>query len=537
MDVPQIIAGRFRIECEIGKGGMGTVYRATHLGLERPVAVKIIKPEFAADPDVSDRFMREARTMARLRHPNAAMIFDAGSLADGRHFIVMEFVEGVTLSETLAADRKFSPARAVGIALKILDVLAAAHELGIIHRDLKPSNIMIGERGVCVLDFGVAKVLATSADATATHATTGSGVIIGTPRYMSPEQCLGLPVGARSDLYSVGVLVYEMLAGRPPFVDALPSAVLVKQASVAPPPLPRLRQDIPRSLALAVHTLLAKRPEDRPASAAAARSLLERSIVAPPKDLPDVQPFASTVAAMSHRRPVVLRMFTPLILLAVLGAILFVAWGRTTARDESAAAALLRNDFAVTAPTRDSTPHWTPTTSTSADTSSPAPSPMPIDEARRILGTLSKDKLGDIKVVRMGRDVGIVALHDERREGTSHLYAVERKGGAYHVTCRAMLDEPDFRGASWVAESKHVDGDDCEGIMYTGTNPRQPDVGTRVVLYAPCTRRTYSMRLEPDGRKPGGIRVRWSKASQAPESQAYRKALQEKARVLTGASK
>ncbi len=108
MDVPQFIAGRFRIECEIGRGGMGTVYRATHLGLERPVAVKIIKQEFASDRDVADRFLREARTMAKLRHRHAAMIFDAGNLPDGRHFIIMEFVEGTTLSEALVRDGRFS---------------------------------------------------------------------------------------------------------------------------------------------------------------------------------------------------------------------------------------------------------------------------------------------------------------------------------------------------------------------------------------------------------------------------------------------
>ncbi|MBA3805275.1 MAG: serine/threonine protein kinase, partial [Acidobacteria bacterium] len=127
MDVPHIIAGRFRIECEIGRGGMGTVYRATHLGLERPVAVKIIKTEFASDPHVTDRFLREARTMARLRHPHAAMIFDAGNLPDGRHFIVMEFVEGSTLSDTLVREGRFTPERAVRIASDICDVLAEAH--------------------------------------------------------------------------------------------------------------------------------------------------------------------------------------------------------------------------------------------------------------------------------------------------------------------------------------------------------------------------------------------------------------------------
>src|SRR5882724_5309851 len=158
MDVPQFIAGRFRIEREIGTGGMGTVYRAIHLGLERPVAVKIIKPEFAGDRDVAERFLREARTMAKLRHAHAAMIFDAGNLPDGRHFIIMEFVEGTTLSEALAREGPFSPERAVKIAVEICDVLEEAHELGIIHRDLKPSNIMLNARGVRVLDFGVAKV-------------------------------------------------------------------------------------------------------------------------------------------------------------------------------------------------------------------------------------------------------------------------------------------------------------------------------------------------------------------------------------------
>ena len=131
MDVPQFIAGRFRIERELGTGGMGTVYLATHLDLERPVAVKIIKPEFATDTDVAERFLREARTMAKLRHPHAAIIFDAGNLPDGRHFIVMEFVEGETLSQALAREGRFSFTQAVNIATQICDVLEEAHRLGI----------------------------------------------------------------------------------------------------------------------------------------------------------------------------------------------------------------------------------------------------------------------------------------------------------------------------------------------------------------------------------------------------------------------
>ncbi|MDT7806188.1 MAG: hypothetical protein QOJ70_1, partial [Acidobacteriota bacterium] len=284
MDIPQIIAGRFRVECEIGRGGMGTVYRASHLGLERPVAIKILKQEFAAYPEVAERFMREARTMARLKHPRAAMIFDAGHLTDGRPFIVMEYVEGSTLAETLAREGTFAPERAVRVVSEICDVLSEAHALGVVHRDLKPSNIILNERGVCVLDFGIAKVLQDSTDVTRTHPTTESGLVIGTPRYMSPEQCLGHPVGPATDLYSVGVLLYEMLAGRPPFVDHLSSVVLVKQATAQPPALMSLRPDVPRSLALAVHTLLAKNPAHRPASAVEACRMVERSIEAARRD-------------------------------------------------------------------------------------------------------------------------------------------------------------------------------------------------------------------------------------------------------------
>src|SRR5262245_20007769 len=356
MDVPQFIAGRFRIEREIGTGGMGAVYLATHLGLERPVAVKIIRREFAGDADVADRFLREARTMARLRHPNAAMIFDAGILPDGRHFIVMEFVEGETLSQALHREGRFSFTQSVNIATQICDVLEEAHRLGIIHRDLKPSNILLGKRGVCVLDFGVAKVLASSAESTATHASTGSGQLVGTPRYMSPEQCLGQRVGARSDLYSLGVLVYEMLAGRPPFVDPLQSALLVKQATVPAPPLPRLRQDIPRSLALAVHSLLAKRPEDRPRTAALAKLLLERSLSQPDRTLPDIEPLSSTVAALNPGRSIVFRVGAPLILVVMFGALL--AWGYT-----GETASQLKPETVTNATMSSSPPvQWTPAT-------------------------------------------------------------------------------------------------------------------------------------------------------------------------------
>jgi serine/threonine protein kinase len=526
MDVPHIIAGRFRTECEIGKGGMGTVYRATHLGLERPVAVKIIKPEFAADRDVTERFMREARTMARLRHPHAAMIFDAGNLPDGRHFIVMEFVEGTTLSEALTREGRFTPERAVRIASDICDVLLEAHKLGIIHRDLKPSNIMLNERGICVLDFGVAKVLATSADSTSTHATTGSGAIVGTPRYMSPEQCLGQRVGVRSDLYSLGVLLYEMLAGRPPFIDLLPSAVLVKQATAQPPPLPGLRRDVPRPLAAAIHKMLAKRPEDRPANASAARSLLERSLTRPKLNTPEIEPLASTVKALSSHRGIVFRVVTPALIIGVLGVGLMV-WARDSLDKPQTATSRTPSLVATSAlASRDAASY-------SAGAPLTLPSPT-LEAARSAVDSFPQGSIADVRIVRKGRAMAIAAIQDERRAGTSHLFLMERHGKRYRVTGSASLDATGFRGANWTAESLDVDGDGYDEVLCTGTNPKNSTTGCRLVLYVPRTRQTYTLSVEASssrGKKSPRL-ARWSRNALTRTAAPYRAALQQHVRAL-----
>jgi serine/threonine-protein kinase len=510
---------------------MGTVYRASHLGLERPVAIKILKQEFAAHPEIADRFMREARTMARLKHPRAAMIFDAGHLADGRPFIVMEYVEGATLAEVLAREGPFDPRRAVRVASEILDVLAEAHALGIVHRDLKPSNIMLNERGVCVLDFGVAKVLATSADATATHATTGSGIIVGTPRYMSPEQCLGQQVGARSDLYSLGVLLYEMLAGRPPFVDLLPSAVLVKQATAAPPPLPQMRADVPHQLAVAIHTLLAKRPEHRPQTAEAARKLLEKSIIRPAQTLSEEQPFAATIGALNTSgRSIVFRAVAPVVLIAVLGLALLV-WGRSAPIPPASAAALNDETPAITTDSapRDSNFYAARPPVT---LSSQKPQPLSLDAARQIARSVSHGTITDVRVVRTDRDAAIVALHDQRREGTSHMFMLERNGSQYRATAKAALDAPDFRGATWTAELRDVDADGYDEVLYVGTNPRGHSFDRRLLLYVPRTRQSYALRIEnrTGGQKPS--RITLSPNAQTYAATPYRSALQQRAQAL-----
>jgi predicted Ser/Thr protein kinase len=542
MDVPQFIAGRFRIEREIGTGGMGTVYLATHLGLERPVAVKIIKREFVGDADVADRFLREARTMAKLRHEHAAMIFDAGNLPDGRHFIVMEFVEGETLSQALAREGRFSATRAVEIATQICDVLEEAHRLGIIHRDLKPSNILLGKRGVYVLDFGVAKVLASSAESTATHASTGSGQLIGTPRYMSPEQCLGQRVGARSDLYSLGVLLYEMLAGRPPFVDPLQSALLIKQATAAAPPLPKLRPDIGRPLALAVHTLLAKRPDDRPRTAAIVKAILERSIALPDRTLPDIEPMSAMVAAADAGRSILFRVGAPLILVTTFGALL--AWGYT---GESAPEVRLpKTALPVAAAQVEMTPAmWhgstvAPAPIANASDTQPQPvgmNELSLDQARRIATRFVRGSLGALEIVETDAGPAIVAINNQRKAGTSSFLLLEKRDGKYRLSAQGRLDTDGFSHASWSAEQVDADEDGYQELIFTGKDSSESRNLRRLILFVPNDRHTYTMQMTGETTLRGTPRVQWLSNATSTDAAPYRTALRQKARAIIAKGK
>jgi predicted Ser/Thr protein kinase len=548
MDVPQFIAGRFRIEREIGTGGMGAVYLATHLGLERPVAVKIIKREFAGDADVADRFLREARTMAKLHHHHAAMIFDAGNLPDGRHFIVMEFVEGETLSQVLAREGRFAPSRAVEIATQICDVLEEAHRLGIIHRDLKPSNILIGKRGVCVLDFGVAKVLASSAESTATHASTGSGQLIGTPRYMSPEQCLGQRVGARSDLYSLGVLLYEMLAGCPPFIDPLQSALLVKQATAPAPPLPRLRQDIPRSLALAVHSLLAKRPEDRPRTAAAAKALLERSLVQPDRTLPDIPPLSSMVAASTPAHGILFRVGAPLVLVTTFGALL--AWGYT---GQSASAPRIPKEALPVAnaqlqltpaswrdePRRDRIDAGRDVgfSANTVEERAPVVEQLSLDQARKTAAKFATGSIGALAILDTDSGPAIVAVDSQRRTGKTSFLLLEKRNGKYRVASQQPLDGNGFRHASWSAELVDADEDGFQELLFSGKDSSEARALRRLVLFVPNDRRTYSMQMTGETTAQGTPRIQWLANAAGTEAAVYRTALRQKARAIVSKKK
>jgi predicted Ser/Thr protein kinase len=535
MDVPQFIAGRFRIEREIGTGGMGTVYLATHLDLERPVAVKIIRREFAGDADVAERFLREARTMAKLRHPNAAMIFDAGSLPDGRHFIVMEFVEGETLSQALARDGRFSFSKAVGIATQICDVLEEAHRIGIVHRDLKPSNILLGKRGVCVLDFGVAKVLASSAESTATHASTGSGQLVGTPRYMSPEQCLGQRVGARSDLYSLGVLVYEMLAGRTPFVDPLQSALLVKQATAPAPPLPRFRQDIPHSLALAVHSLLAKRPEDRPRTAAMVKALLERSLVRT-DTVPDMEPLSAMVAAADAGRNLVFRVGAPLFLVTTFGALL--AWGYTGG-SASEPPRIPNKALPVAASQVQMTPvSWRNEAAPNGGVVSRPDSPaapvvqLSLEQARKIAGKFARGSVGDLEIVDTDTGPAIVFVNGQRKAGTTNFLLLQKRDGKFRQTAQGKLDTKGFTHASWSAELVDADEDGYQELLFSGKDSSEERSLRRFILFVPNDRRTYSMQMTGETTPRGTPRIQWLSNAAGTDAAVYRTALRQKARTI-----
>ncbi len=284
--VPQMLARRYEIIRRVGVGGMADVYLAEDTQLGREVALKILHPQYAGDDSFVERFRREALSAAKLQHPNIVQIYDSGRDADF-NFIVMEYVEGQSLKDYLTEEGPLEIGDACRIAREVLTALAYAHRTGLVHRDIKPGNILLSRDGkVQVTDFGIARAEAGST-------MTQTGTILGTAYYLSPEQAQGLPLDGRSDIYSLGVVLYEMLTGRRPFEGDSPVSIAYKHVREMPKAPKAYRDDIPRPLEAIVLTALTKKPEDRYSSAALMRRDLEafgqgREVTATIKGVPAV---------------------------------------------------------------------------------------------------------------------------------------------------------------------------------------------------------------------------------------------------------
>ncbi len=314
------IANQFRILEKIGSGGMGSVYKAEQPDMRRFVAVKILHPRYLSRPDLVSRFRREARAMSHLQHPNTAKVYLYGQLEDGACYFVMEYLAGKNLAQTVRSEGPMPPDRAVAVMGQVCGALAEAHAQGIVHRDLKPENIFLTNLGGIadypkVLDFGLAKVTEREMRP-GSLILTQEGMVFGTPEFMSPEQARGEKLDGRSDIYSLGVIMYELLTGKLPFDAAQPMEFIQKH--IKEPPMPMSKRapgrQFPPSLEAVIDKALAKRPQDRYQSANELAQALRDSIARPlsqppppampssppPQQAPIVQAPAQPVAAYAQ---------------------------------------------------------------------------------------------------------------------------------------------------------------------------------------------------------------------------------------------
>jgi serine/threonine-protein kinase len=363
----RVLGERYRVVRHLARGGMAEVYLAHDELLDRQVAVKVLFPELAQDSSFVERFRREARAAAGLNHPNIVSVFDFGQ-DDGSYFIVMEYVDGVTLRDIIRSDGPMDPARAIEIGTDVAAALGVAHRHGVVHRDVKPGNVLIAgpvpersagpvpERSagtVKVADFGIARA------GDPRDSLTMTGAVMGTATYLSPEQAQGHPIDHRSDLYSLGVVLYEMLAGRPPFAGATPVAIAYQHLTETPVPPSTHNSNVPAALDAVVLRAMEKDPDARPGSADELRSELLAAaradepeptvVVAPPAAVEGVPastavlppvPSAPTAvgpppapvpsAAVARRRRAALGLLVLLLLAAVVVVALLSGRGKAT---------------------------------------------------------------------------------------------------------------------------------------------------------------------------------------------------------------
>lgn len=386
------IGGKYRIYAKLGSGGMGAVYRAQRTIIGDDVAIKSLHFNQNESPE-ADRFRREARAAARLKHAHAVSIFDFGISDDGRQYLVMELVDGESLRQLIKRQGRLSPAFAAVIISQVCAALDEAHRYNIVHRDIKPDNIIVDLRGskpeVTVLDFGIAKLRGDSATTL-----TQTGSILGTPHYMSPEQCLGEELDGRSDIYSLGIVLYELLAGVVPFNSPISTAVVVQHVNQPPPSLRGLDPAIPWSVERAVLHALEKRPEARPSTPGAfaaeftaavansnAEPALQRDQIAsaPTMVLSSEQQFRSTqlepvgqkrAAGMTTTMTVALTILVTLVLVALGGFGFRVLFGANSEANRPEPSPIATQPSLSVGPTVNPSPRLAPSVAT--------PTPLPV---------------------------------------------------------------------------------------------------------------------------------------------------------------
>lgn len=315
--------GRYQIEGRLGEGAMADVFRAHDPGIGRTVAIKVLKPEYGRDPELGERFLREARAAGALNHPNIATIYDVGE-ADGVAYIAMELIEGQPLDALLQAQGRLPYERVLALGQQLASALDYAHKAGVVHRDVKPSNILLSADGrtAKLLDFGVARIGDIDVSgAEGRLARTQVGQMIGTPRYMSPEQALGVPVDRRSDLFSLGVVLYEMVTGKVAFPGMGLATLAIQIAQERVEPIERSAADCPPGLRFVIDKLLAKKPDQRFADGDAVYQALTREI-------------AATAEVAPGRRGLPLRIKLPLALVTVTAIALVASVSSILAREQ-----------------------------------------------------------------------------------------------------------------------------------------------------------------------------------------------------------
>jgi serine/threonine-protein kinase len=284
--VPRTVDNKYRIEQLLGRGGMGAVYRARDVRLDRLVALKVVRADLLGDPEARHRFRREAQIVARLQHPSIVAVYDYGTFADGGAYLVMELVRGEDLRHVLQREGRLDTAESMLILTAVCDAIGAAHREGVLHRDLKPENILLptGGGAAKVLDFGVAKLVSddhaaerddTMSGTPAPTALTAAGMIIGTPAYMAPEQFKAVDADARTDVFSLGVVAYEMLSGELPFGRGTLADVVLAQARGVPPILSEL---VPAAAERAIRAALDPDPDRRPPTPQAFATMLAAAL-------------------------------------------------------------------------------------------------------------------------------------------------------------------------------------------------------------------------------------------------------------------